>query len=90
MPFVMLTAAVGKMWDKALDCIPFFMMVRSGGPNKIELNLNRIIEAILIAVITASIIGWTVRGDIQRIEGKVDKIYSDIYSPSIPELRKIP
>lgn len=84
MPFTMLTAAVGKFWDKALNCIPFILMVKNGGPNKIELNLNRIIEAVIIAAITAAVIGYTVRDDIQRIEAKVDKIYTDIYMPTMP------
>lgn len=78
---MMLSAIAGKMWDKAYECIPFFLLAKNGG--KVELNLSRVLEAVIIAVITAAIIGWTVKGDIQRIEAKVDKIYSDIYSPTI-------
>lgn len=93
MPFMMLSALVGKVGDKIFDCLPFFLLTAKNG-GKIELNLNRIIEAVLIAVITAGIIGWTMKGDIENlksditeVKAQVSKIYSDIYKP---EIRTVP
>jgi len=85
---MMLSVIAGKMWDKTIDCIPFFLLAKDSG--KVELNLSRIIEAVIIAAITGMIVGWSVRGDmsnmkadIVEVKAQVSKIYSDIYRPSV-------
>lgn len=86
---MVLSVIAGKMWDKASFCIPFFLLAKNGG-DKVELNLSRIIEAVIIALITGMIVGWSVRGDIANVKAdvaevkaQVSKIYSDIYRPSV-------
>lgn len=78
-----LTVIAGKAMDRLYEFIPFFLLAKNGGGGKVELNLSRILEAVIIAVITAAIIGWTMNGRIERIEKMLDKIYSDIYKPSV-------
>lgn len=91
---MMLATLAGKLWDKTIDCIPFFLLAKDSGSMEMRLNLNRIIEAVLIAVITAAIIGWTVKSDIDNlkkdvtdVKAQVNQIYKDIY---IPEIRNRP
>jgi len=62
-----------------------FLMVNTD--NKIKLNSNRIIEAIIIAVIAGLFSGYVSvqKMDIRLIslEHKVDKMFNDIYKPKI-------
>ena len=89
MPFMILSALTAKAWDRALDFVPFLLLSKNG-VGKIELNLNRIIEAVLIAGLTGALVGWSVKGDIENVKkdvsevkAQVSKIYSDIYRPEI-------
>ena len=62
-----------------------FLMVNTD--NKIKLNSNRIIEAIIIAIIAGLFSGYVSvqKMDIRLIslEHKVDKMFNDIYKPKI-------
>lgn len=86
---MMLSVIAEKVWDKASYCVPFFLLAKNGG-GKVELNLSRIIEAVIIALVTGMIVGWSVRADIanvkadiSEVKAQVSKIYSDIYKPSV-------
>ena len=64
--------------------IPFFLMV--DGKNRI--NATRIIEALIIAIIGGIFAGYVavakLEVSVQKLEVKVDKIYNDLYRPSLP------
>ena len=66
-----------------LPCLPFFMSVSS----KTQVNVSRIIEAIIIAILAGSLSAYMTLQNIElrmmMIEEKVDKIYTDIYKPHI-------
>ncbi len=66
-----------------LDCIPFMLSVNG----KFTVNTGRLLETILIAVLGGFLSAYiTVKNlevRINQLEAKVDKIYSDIYKPSL-------
>lgn len=80
----------GVLWAKCTDHFPhLFCLVSAGG--KLRLNLDRIAEAVIIAVIIGLLTTWALRpifDKVERIEQRLDKIYEDIYSPIIPEAKK--
>lgn len=79
-----LTPFIG-VWAKCTDHFPYLFCLAAGG--KLKLNLDRIAEAVIIAVIIGTITTWALRPillKVDRIEERVDKIYEDIYAPSIP------
>lgn len=85
----MLTPIIG-LWAKCTDHFPYLFCLASAG--KLKLNLDRIAEAVIIAVIIGALVGWNIRpvlenllDKITKVEERVDKIYEDIYAPSIPE-----
>lgn len=80
---MLLSVIAGKLGDKIYEYIPFILMAKNKEDGSIPLNIARIIEAVIIAVITGAIIGWSVNGRLDRLEAMVAKIYSDIYRPSI-------
>lgn len=95
----MFTPVIG-LWAKCTDHFPYlFCLATAGG--KLKLDLNKIAEAVIIAVIVGAIVGWSIRpvldnlldkiinveDKITHVEQRVDKIYEDIYAPSIPEAR---
>ena len=68
-----------------LGSLPFLLMSFDG---KISVNKTRIIESIIYAVVGGLFSGWVavkvIEVKIDVLEKKVDKIYEDIYRPSLP------
>lgn len=85
----MITPIIG-VWAKCMDHIPhLFLLGATGG--KLKLNMDRIAEAVIIAVIVGVITGWALRPiliEVKYLRERVDKIYEDIYAPSIPSVPK--
>ena len=88
MPFVFL----GTVMSKLTEHIPFLCMVAPTASDKIQLNLNRIIESVVIAVVIAGVLGWAfkpelnhIKEDIAELKGQVGKIYNDIYAPILKD-----
>jgi hypothetical protein len=84
---------IAGLWAKCGDHFPYLFCIASAG--KLKLDLNKIAEAVIIAVIVGAIVGWSIRpaldillDKITHVEQRVDKIYEDIYAPSIPEVKK--
>lgn len=75
-------ALLEKIDSVTAPCLPFFLLLSKDSTSSVKLNWSRIVEAVIIAIVTASVIGLTVKDDIKRIEMRVDKIYSDVYHPS--------
>ena len=79
-------AFLGALVGKWHDYVPhvFFLTASSG---KIKLNVDRIIEAIVIGVILAAILGWAVNPRLERLENMMSKMYDDLYQPttSVPK-----
>ena len=74
------------LWGKCTDHLPHLFCLASAG-GKLKLNLDRIAEAIIIALIVGALTGYALRpilAKVERIEQRVDKIYEDIYKPSMP------
>lgn len=71
----------GTVFAKWYDYLPhlFFLTAASG---KVRLNIDRIIEAIVIGVILAAILGWAVNPRLERVEDMVSKMYDDLYQPT--------
>lgn len=72
------------MIDKVIDYIPF-LAVTSGGRVP-HLNFSRIVEAVIIAIVAGGLSAYItvqkIEIQLNYIEKKVDKIYSDVYSPT--------
>ena len=68
-----------------LHSIPFMAMTGVGG--KAQFSVVRIVEAFIIAAVTAAAVGYmtltVLDYRMEQIEKKVDKIYNDIYKPHI-------
>ena len=66
-----------------LECVPFLLLVNG----KFTVNTGRLLETILIAVLGGFLSAYiTVKNlevRINQLEAKVDKIYTDIYKPSL-------
>lgn len=85
MPILLL----GAMMDRIADHIPFLCSaVATEG--KVKIDLNRIVESIVIAVILGLVLGWAfkpelanIKENVSKLEMKIDKIYNDIYTPTI-------
>ena len=78
--------------SKLTEYIPFLCMVAPSATGRVQLNLNRIIESVVIAVVIAGVLGWAVkpelnniRESLSKVEQRVDKIYNDIYAPILGE-----
>ena len=78
-----------------LGCIPFLLLTVHDGKMKISLNFSRIVEMIVMAVVlggltlyvTTSVLEVKLEGvqaEVRDVKRLVDKIYNDIYKPSIP------
>ena len=81
---MMLSAVIAKTWDKAIDCIPFLLMTKKDdGSLNIKLNYNRVLEQVIAAIIIGLIMGWVINDRLTSMEAKVDRIYSDVYSPTV-------
>lgn len=94
MPFVILAAA-GKLYDKILECIPFMLMVRRNDKLELRLDINAITQAVIIALVTAYIVGWSVKEDMTKMQNQISvlqtnaeedrkmfrKFFADIYHP---------
>lgn len=69
------------MWDRIIDSVPFLAM----STGKAHLNVGRIIEAVLIAVIAGGLSAYItvqkIELKLQYLEQKVDKMYADVYAP---------
>ncbi len=80
---------LGAVSGKFSEYIPhlFFLTAANG---QMKLNINRIVEAVIIALLVSAVVGWKVKPEllhikekITHLETQVDKIYSDIYHPAI-------
>ena len=70
------------MIDRLLEYVPF-VVLSTGKPH---LNFSKIAEALIIAIVAGGLSAYiTVQKldlRLQYLEGKVDKLYSDVYKPS--------
>lgn len=68
-----------------IGSLPFMLIT---GDGKAHINKTRIIESIIYAVVGGLFSGWVavkvIEVKLDMLEKKVDKIYSDIYRPSLP------
>ena len=66
-----------------LESVPFVLLVNG----KFTVNTGRVLETILIAVIGGLLSAYTTVKNLEvrinQLEAKVDKIYADIYKPSL-------
>lgn len=69
------------MIERIIDYIPFMAMTTG----RTHLNVSRIVEAVIIAIIAGGLSAYITVQKIETklayIEQKVDKIYSDVYMP---------
>ncbi len=75
--------------SKIVDHLPFLCTVAATN-GRIKLNLDKIIESVIIAVVIAGILGWAfkpelahIKEDVAELKQQVGKIYEDIYKPII-------
>lgn len=76
-----LGAIVGKWYDYVPH---LFCLTASTG--KIKLNIERIVEAVIIAIILGFFFDKAIepiKDSVIKLEQKVDKIYEDIYAPTL-------
>lgn len=76
---------------KILEFVPFITLTADGKP---QLNSSRITEAVIIGAICSAMTAYitlqkmevkfnNLEKDMQRVETKVNQIYSDLYKPSL-------
>ena len=69
-----------------IGSLPFFILSTDG---HLKINRARIAEAVIIAVIGGLVAGWVsvkqLEVKMDMLQKKVDKIYEDIYKPSMPK-----
>ena len=79
--FTVLGAIAGKWYDSVPH---LFLLTASSG--KVKLNIERIVEAVIIAVILGFFFDKAIKpiqDSVVKLEQKVDKIYEDIYTPTL-------
>lgn len=76
-------------------CIPFLLLTVHDGKMRVSFNFTRIIETIVMAFILGGITLYvttermevkldSIKEEVREVKQQVNKIYTDIYRPSIP------
>ncbi len=76
-------------------CIPFLLLTVHDGKMRVSLNFSRMIETIVMAFILGGITLYvttermevqldSIKEEVRDVKEQVDRIYTDIYRPSIP------